>query len=217
MAAPIPTDDAVIEHDGLDAALFWHTHKKSILLGALAVLAIGGGSLVWYVSTILADKAAVAALADANDVPQLETLIRNYGRTMPAADAMLLVAAADQKAGKWEESTGAFRNFLKSFPNHPLAGGALLGVGQNQDAAGKADDAMSTYQQVVEKYPKSYAAPFAGYAQAEILLRDFRRKEAKVVLDSLVSQFPDSIVARLAGAQLSRIGSKIEDSKQRAD
>jgi TolA-binding protein len=67
---------------------------------------------------------------------------------------------------------------------------------------------MATYQQVVDKYPKSYAAPFAGYAQAEILLRDFRRDEAKVVLDSLVSQFPDSTVARLASAQLSRIGSK---------
>jgi len=208
MKDPLPLDDDVIERDEIDAAFFWHTHKKNILLGALAVLAIGGGSLFWYVNSTLTAKAAIAALADAKDIPQLEAVIKNYGRSIPAADAILLVAADSQKAGKFEESTAAFQNFLKSFPNHPLAGGALLGVGQNLDATGKPVEAMATYQQVVDKYPKSYAAPFAGYAQAEILLRDFRRDEAKVVLDSLVSQFPDSTIARLAAAQLSRIGTK---------
>ena len=208
MNDPIPTDDSVVERDEIDAAFFWHTHKKNILLGALAVLAIGGGSLAWYVHATLTARDAIAALAEAKDIPQLEAVIKNYAGTLPAADAILLVAAEDQKAGKFEESTTAFQNFLKAFPQHPLAGGALLGIGQNQDATGKPAEAMATYQQVVDKYPKSYAAPFAGYAQAEILLRDFRRDEAKVVLDSLVSQFPGSTVARLASAQLSRIGSK---------
>ena len=206
MKDPIPTDDAVIEHDEIDAALYWHAHKKNILLGALAVLAIGGGSLAWYVNSTLTAKGAIAALADAKDIPQLESVIKSYGGTMPAADAMLLVAAGSQKVGKLEDSTATFQDFLKSFPNHPLAGGALLGVGQNLDARGKPDEAIAAYQQVIEKYPKSYAAPFAGYAQSEILLRDFRRDEAKVVLDSLVSQFPDSMIARLASAQLARIG-----------
>jgi len=206
MNTQLPNDDAVIEHDGIDAALFWHTHKNNILLGILAVLAIGGGSLAWYVNSTMTAKNSVAALAVANEIPQLEAVIKNYGGTMPAADAILLVAAANQKAGKLDESTAAFQNFLKSFPAHPLAGGALLGIGQNQDAAGNSKDAVATYKQVVEKYPKSYAAPFAGYAQAEILLRDFRRDEAKVVLDSLVSQFPDSVIARFAAAQSSRLG-----------
>lgn len=207
MSAPILNDDAVLEHDEIDAALFWHTHRKNILFGILAVLAIGGGSLAWYVHSTLTAKAAVAALAEAKDIPQLEAVAKNYGGSMPAADAILLVAAANQKAGKFDESTAAFQNFLNSFPAHPLAGAALLGIGQNQDAAGNSKEALATYQQVVEKYPKSYAAPFAGYAQAEILLRDFRRDEAKVVLDSLVSQFPDSMIARLASAQLARLGS----------
>jgi len=208
MSTQIPTEDSVVEPDGIEAALFWHTHKTKILLGVLVVLAVGGGSLAWYVQSTLTARGASAALANANDVPALESVVSSYGGTMPAADAQLLIAAASQKEGKYEESTAAFQNFLKSYPTHPLAGGALLGVGQNQDAAGKPAEAMATYQQVVEKYPKSYAAPFAGYAQAEILLRDFKRDEAKVVLDSLVSQFPDSTIARLASAQLARIGTK---------
>jgi tetratricopeptide (TPR) repeat protein len=208
MSNPLPTDDAVLERDEIDAALFWHTHKTNILLGALALVAIVGGSLAWYIHATYTAKAAIEALATAKDIPQLEAVIKNYSGSQPAADALLLVAAQNQQAGKLEESTAAFQSFLKSFPNHPLAGGALLGIGQNQDATGKSDEAMATYQQVVEKYPKSYAAPFAGYVQAEILLRTFRREEAKVVLDSLVAQFPDSTIARIASAQLARIGTQ---------
>jgi len=206
MKDPLPIDDSVLEHDEIDAALFWHTHKKNILLGVLAFVVVVGGGILWYASSRLSAEASVVALADAQDIPQFEEVIKKFGGTMPAADALLLVAAAHRTAGKTDESTAAFQSFLKSFPKHPLAGGALLGVGQNLDASGKSQEAMTTYQQVMEQYPKSYAAPFAGYAQAEILLRDFRRDEAKVILDSLVSQFPGSMVARLAGAQLARLG-----------
>jgi TolA-binding protein len=208
MSAPILNDDAVLEHDELDAALFWHTHKNTILLGALALILVIGGGLAWYVHSTVTAKNGIAALATASEIPQLDAVIKNYGGTTPAADAILLVAAANRKAGKLEESSAAFQEFLKSFPTNPLAGGALLGIGQNQDAAGNATEASATYQQVIEKYPKSYAAPFAAYSQAEILLRDFKRDEAKVVLNSLVAQFPDSTIARLAAAQLSRLGGK---------
>ncbi|MFZ4779603.1 MAG: tetratricopeptide repeat protein [Terrimicrobiaceae bacterium] len=206
MNDPLPTDDAVVERDEVDAALFWHEHKKNILLGALAFVVVVGGSILWYASSTLTAEAARAALADAKDIPQFEAIITKYGGAMPAADALLLVAAANRDAGKLDESTAAFQKFQTSFPNHPLAGGALLGVGQNLDAAGNSQEAVTTYQLVMEKYPKSYAAPFAGYAQAEILLRDFRRDEARVILDSLISQFPESTVARLAAAQVARLG-----------
>ena len=112
MNTPIPNDDAVVERDEIDAALFWHTHKKNILLGILAVLVIVGGSLGWYVSSTMTANNSVTALAVASDVPQFEAVVKNYGGTMPAADAMLLVAAANQKAGKLDESSAAFQNFL---------------------------------------------------------------------------------------------------------
>ncbi len=207
MAAETPTDDQIVERDAIDAGLFWHEHKRKILLWAAAVLVLGGGSLAWYVSSSMNNLAAEEALAGARDAAAYESLIGKYPGTMPAADAGLLLASALRDAGKIEESTTAFRSFLKSFPAHPLAGGALLGVGQNQDAMGKAAEAAETFQQVAEKYPKSYAAPFARYAQAEILLREFNRQEAKPLLEAIQTEFPDSVVARLAVAQMARISS----------
>lgn len=208
MSAPVPNDDTVLLHDEVDAALFWHTHKKTILLWTLVAVAVIGGGLTWYVTSTLKTKAATTALAEAKDIPQLEAVVRDFKGTQPGADATLLLAGAYQSTGKLAESTAAFQDFLKTYPKNPLAGAALLGIGQNQDAAGDPAAALATYQQVVETYPKSYAAPFAGYVQAEILLRDYRRDEAKTALDSLISQFPESLVARLAGAQLARLGAK---------
>lgn len=208
MATPndIPTDDSVVEHDEIDAALFWHENKKNILLGIAAVVVVVGGSLAWYVSSNLSHRAAEDALAAAGDAPAYESLVKSYRGTMPAADALLLLASSLRDAGKTDESTAAFEKFLSDFPNHPLAGGALFGIGQNQDAAGKSSEAAATYQRVAEKFPASYAAPFARYSQAEILLREFRRDEARPVLEALRTEFPDSPLARVASAQLDRLG-----------
>lgn len=211
MNTQIPADNSVIETDDLDASLFWHAHKHKILLGVLALLVVVIGGLGWYFSSTLTAKASATALAEAKDIPQLEAVVKKFDGTAAAADALLLLAAAHQAAGKFEESTASFENFLKSYPKHPLAGGALFGVGQNQDALGKPADAVNTYQQVVEKYPKSYAAPFAVFSQAEILLRDFRRDEARSALDSLIAQFPESLLARLASSRLAQLGPKQEN------
>ena len=105
-----------------------------------------------------------------------------------------------------EQSTAAFRDFLVRFPQHPLAGGALLGIAQNQDASGDTEAAIASCQQVVTQYPQSYAAPFAAYTEAEILLRSFQRDEARRSFNMIVSQFPQSPAARMATAQLGRLG-----------
>ncbi len=206
MATPVPTDDMVFETDEIDASLFWHENKRKILLGALAVLVLGGGSLAWYVSSVLSTQASEAALAGAKDATAYEAVAREYRGTKAAASATMLLASALREEGKMAESTAAFKQFLQSDPKHTLAGGALLGVAENQNASGDAVAASATYQQVVEKYPASYAAPFARYALAEIYLRDFRRDEARALFEAIQTDVPDSLVARLAASQLARLG-----------
>ena len=201
-----PAEDAVLEQGGIEWDLFWHLHKSKILLGVVVFACVAGGSFVGYISNALTTRAAVSRLATARDMVALEALVKEYPRSMPAADALLQIAADQRAAGKSEESTATFKKFIAAFPSHPLAGGALLGIGQNLDAAGNSKGAQETYQQVVVRYPKSYAAAFASYCEAEILLREFRKDEARRVLESLLVQFPSSQVASMASAQLARIG-----------
>ena len=171
---PQPIDDSSLKWE-----LFWEKNKAAIL-GGIALLVVGGiGAGAWFVYSNLCNAAAQKLLADATGIEQYEAVVAQYPGTMPAADALMRLAAAQRAAGDLEKSTASFQKFLEKFPAHQLAGGALLGVGQNQDAAGKTDAAVATYQQVVTQYPQSYAAPFAAYSEGEILLRRFQREEAR--------------------------------------
>lgn len=198
---PQPIDDPAMKWE-----FFWEKNKSAIL-GAVAMALLGAVGLAsWIIYSDLRDSAAQTLLANASGIEGFQAVIAKYPGTRPAADALMRLAAAHREAGDIEKSTAAFQSFLDKFPDHPLAGGALLGIAQNQDAAGNADAAVATCQMVVTRYPRSYAAPFAAYSEAEILLRRFQREEALRSFNMVVSQFPQSPAARMAFAQLRRIG-----------
>ena len=201
LPSPQPLDDSSLKWE-----LFWEKNKSAIL-GAVALLVLGGiGLCAWFVYSNLRNASAQKLLAEASGIEEYEAVIAKYPGTMPAADALMRLAAARREAGDLDKSTAAFQAFLEKFPDHELAGGALLGVGQNQDASGKIDEAVVTYQLVVTRYPQSYAAPFAAYAEGEILLRRFQRDEARRSFNMVLTQFPQSPAARLASSQLNRLG-----------
>ena len=202
---PIP-QAPVLDHSVLDAELAWQKNKPKVIAGAAAVLIGGALAIGWFAYSNATTQAAQNLLAEADGINGYQSVVSKYPGTMPAADALLRLAAAQRDAGKLEESTTAFRDFLKKFPKHPLAGAALLGVGQNQDAAGESQSAIATYQQVVTQFPKSFAAPYASYSEAEIYLRNFQRDEARRSYNMITSQYPQSIVARMAAGQLARLG-----------
>jgi TolA-binding protein len=201
-----------LEDSAFDFDVFWQRNKSLILGGALALVVGGAALLGWFVYSASTKAAAQNLLAVADNIAGLEAVIQKYPHSLPAADALMRLAASQREAGDTEKSTATFREFLSRFPEHPLAGGALLGVAQNQDASGDIEGAMATCQQVVTQYPQSYAAPFAAYNEAEILLRIFRRDEARRNFNMVVSQFPQSPAARMAAAQLHRIGTPPTDS-----
>jgi len=204
--SPVFQGPQLIDDPTLKWELFWEKNKAAILgvVGVAILSAFGIGA--WLVNSNLREAEAQKLLAEATGIEQLQAVVDKYPNSLPAADALMRLAAAQREAGDLEKSSAAFKTFLEKFPDHPLAGGALLGVGQNQDAVGNADGAMATYQQVVTQYPQSYAAPFAAYSEAEILLRRFQRDEARRSFNMVVSQFPQSPASRMASAQLGRIG-----------
>jgi TolA-binding protein len=208
LPTPTPIDDPTLKWE-----LFWEKNKSAIL-GAAALLVIAAiGAGVWFVYSSARAAAAQKLLADATDIAGFEAVINQYPGSMPAADALLRLAAAQREAGDLEKSTAAFQKFLEKFPDHPLAGGALLGVGQNQDAAGKTEAAVAIYQQVVTQYSKSYAAPFAAYSEGEILLRRFQREDALRSFNMVVTQFPQSPAARMASSQIGRLGGSAQPAR----
>lgn len=204
----------VLEDSSLEWDLFWE-RNKFLILGLILAIVLGGLSTAgWFAYSTSQNAAAQNLLANAKGVEDFRAVVQKFPRTMPAADALMRIAAAERDTGSLEKSNAAFREFVDRFPTHELAGGALFGIAQNQDAAGDVQSAIATCQQVVTQFPKSYAAPFAAYTEAEILLRGFQIEEARRGFNMVVTQFPTSMAARVASGQLTRLGGQMPTAPQ---
>ena len=213
-AQPPVLQGPVLEDSSLEWDLFWE-RNKFLILGVIAAIIVGGIAVAaWFAYSSTQNAAAQNLLANAKGIEDFRAVAEKFPRTMPAADALMRIAAAERDAGSMDKSTAAFREFLDRFPTHELAGGALLGIAQNQDAAGDTQSAMATCQQVVTQFPKSYAAPIAAYTEAEILLRGFQIEEARRGFNMVVTQFPTSPAARMSSGQLSRLGGQVPQAPQ---
>lgn len=204
----------VLEDSSLEWDLFWERNKSLILGLILAIVVAGLAAAGWFAYSSSQNAAAQNLLANAKGVEDFRAIVEKFPQTMPAADALMRIAAAEREAGSLEKSSAAFREFLERFPTHDLAGGALFGIAQNQDAAGDLQSAIASCQQVVTQFPRSYAAPFAAYTEAEILLRGFQLEEARRGFNMVVTQFPASMAARVASSQLARLGGQAPAAPQ---
>jgi hypothetical protein len=93
-----------------------------IIAIAAAVLVAGVGFAAWFAYSESQNAAAQKLLAEAKGVADFQAVVDKFPRTMPAADALLRIAADERSAGNMEKSTAAFREFLHRFPKHDLAG-----------------------------------------------------------------------------------------------
>jgi TolA-binding protein len=213
-AQPPVLQGPVLEDSSLEWDLFWE-RNKFLIFGVIAAIVVGGIAVAaWFAYSSAQNAAAQNLLATAKGIEDFRAVVGKFPKTMPAANALMRIAAAERDAGSMDKSNAAFREFLDRFPTHELAGGALLGIAQNQDAAGDTQSAMATCQQVVTQFPKSYAAPIAAYTEAEILLRGFQIEEARRGFNMVVTQFPTSPAARMSSGQLSRLGGQPPQAPQ---
>ena len=109
------------------------------------------------------------------------------------------------KDGKYPEATGAFKQFLSTFPDSALADNAWYWLGESHDVTRQYGDALKSFRTVVDKYPASRKMPDAllkiGYCNYE--LKNF--PEARTALSQVVQQYADTTAARLASQRLAKM------------
>ena len=177
--------------------VFWEEHRQKVI-GIIALVALFvftvGGVLIFQRSRRIA---AEALFSESSNLTEWQNVITRYPRSGAAANALLLVAAAERQAHEIDRSSATYSQFLEKFPRSPLAISALLGRAFNDDAAGHPEQALDELQQAAVAYPKSYGAPFALWMRAGILARLGKTEEVTRTLQMISSQYPTSVVATL--------------------
>ena len=142
----------------------------------------------------------------------------------PATDALqpqdiYQAAYIDFSKGSYALAMAGFREFLRRYPEHPLAGNAQYWIGEGYYSqarvaanAGQADrvapeleQAVQEFRKVLANYPRSEKAPTALYKEALALLELKQPAIAQQRLEYLVANFPQAEETPLARERLATL------------
>ncbi|MEW5736917.1 MAG: tol-pal system protein YbgF [Thermodesulfobacteriota bacterium] len=98
-----------------------------------------------------------------------------------------------------------FTEFLKRFPKSRYADNALFWVGETYFLEKDYQKAILEYQKVIEQFPKGNKVPAALLKQGLAFARLRDTANAKIILEDLISRYPQSPEALVAKKQLSRL------------
>ena len=210
MSSNTPTPLSSTEDSNLipatDDIALWFAKNRALVLAAAAVIIIGGGGTAfWFIHSHNTRLASEAALSNATNAQGWQEVISKYPNTIVAGDASLLLAEAQAKEGKIDESTATLQAFVKAQPEHPLAGAARYGIGENYRQQGKLPEALEAFRSVRTESAGSYAAPLAQLSEARVLVLEKKTAEALQTFDSVASQFPGTAAGQIARAEAERL------------
>jgi tol-pal system protein YbgF len=158
------------------------------------------------------------AMAPPATAPSTARPVERPGQSSVRPQDIYDAAYIDFGRGSYALAIGGFGEFLRRFPDDPLAanaqywiGEAHLGLARSLDKSSNAERASEERRQavealarVVERYPHSDKAPLALYREAVILSEQGEDDKARERLQRLIATFPAAAETRLAREQLSR-------------
>lgn len=112
---------------------------------------------------------------------------------------------ADFTSGQWSLCAQGFDQYIRSFPQNDAADDAQFYIGECQYNDGKFAEAVQAYSRVIAGYPRGDKVPDAYYKRGLVLDRMGQADQAKESWETLMKQFPDSDLARLAKQNLDRL------------
>ncbi len=130
--------------------------------------------------------------------------------TDPEADRQAYQAAKDQLLQRKFKAAGkAFESYLTNFPDGQFRPYAHFWLGEvYRNLSGKEEDAREHFQVVVDEHPDHSKAPAAMYKLATLQANGGNGSGARVTLEKLRLEFPESREAELAQRMLDQLETK---------
>jgi tol-pal system protein YbgF len=109
------------------------------------------------------------------------------------------------KAGQYEKARAAFHDYIKTFPSSEYTDNAQFWIGESYYFEKKYEEAILEYEKVATDYPKSNKLPVAKLKQAFSFLELGDKSSAKIILEQIVRNYPNTNQARTAKSKLSEM------------
>lgn len=106
------------------------------------------------------------------------------------------------KERKYEKARIRFQSYLNYHPNKEYSDDAQFGIGQCYYFEKKYNQAIPEYEKVVKNYPKGNKVPSALLMQGISFLKLNKKPNAKLILQRLIQDYPNTNQARIAREKL---------------
>ncbi len=135
-----------------------------------------------------------------NGEKELSPPIKNGGAT--SGEKIYSSAYSVFKNGKYSLAKEEFQKFLKSFPNTEYSDNAQFWIGECDYFEGRYEEAIVEYEGVIQNYPTGNKVPNAFLKQALSFLKLGDKSSAKLLLQRVIKDYPNTTPARIARKKL---------------
>jgi len=109
------------------------------------------------------------------------------------------------KDGKFDRAREAFQNFLKQYPDTEYSDNAQFWIGECYYFEKKYENAILEYEKVAKNYPEGDKVPYALLKQGLSFLNLGDKASAKLILQRVINEYPNTNQARTAKTRLLNI------------
>ena len=109
------------------------------------------------------------------------------------------------KQGKYDKAREAFENFLKQYPDTEFSDNAQFWIAECHYFDRNYEKAIVEYDKVMKNFPEGNKLPYALLKQGLSFLRLDDKASAKLLLQQVIKDFPNTSQARIARAKLLEI------------
>jgi predicted negative regulator of RcsB-dependent stress response len=194
--------------------LAWvEVNKKKLLIGTavIAVVIAAYSIYQWHrneaeteATVALYKIQAPAAQGGKSAGPGAQAFLQlatTHSGTSAGAQALLLGAEGLFSESKFAEAKAQFEQFPRTYPDHPLAGTAALGIAACLDAMDKTNEAQAAYQDVVNSFAGSVVASQAKLGLARFYQSKGDLAQALKIYEELARPASSSAWAAVAAAR----------------
>lgn len=174
----------------LEVFLDRHQMKVIVLAVLLALFAIG--YVIYEGIQTSKQESAGAQLAEAEDVSELQGVVKNNEGTAAAFSAKILLAEKQWEDGQQEDAIRTLEEFLEGDAAHPARPSALASLAAKLMSQGKTAEAEEMFNEITEDPGAGYIAPYAWIALGDIQLAKGDQDAAAKAYETVEREYPDS-------------------------
>ena len=138
------------------------------------------------------EETAGALLTKAEDLSELQTVVKNHGDTQAAFSAKVLLAEKQWEDGQQDDAISTLKAFVESDRDHPARPSAEASLAAKLWTQGKTDEAAELFRDLTEDSDSRHLAPYAWISLGDIEAGKGNAEAAEKAYETVENEFAGS-------------------------